>query len=256
MRAFVLSVLIIVSSCANSKGVPYIKIVGQISEQTVRLLEEAPAGVTTVVITSQGGDTVAAIAAARIIRKRGYELEVRRYCLSACAQLILPAAKKATLIDLPIIGMHHSSTAFQALLLSDGNREEADKYAAVARLEQSFYDEIGVDRNMLTYPYSQTVPLCYFSSSDASQPFAQFAAKWNFVALSAETYKKFTKSLPQGRWPETREELLEMGARHIPSTASTSIVPENPDMRPNGIFLDRNISKRRLINARVRSVVD
>lgn len=234
MKKFIVSLCVILISCENGSngaaqaelGVPYIKIVGEISTKTVELLKNAPSDVKKVVITSQGGDTKAAIAAARVLNARGFELVVRGYCLSACAQMLMPAAKKVTLEDMPIVGMHQTATAFEKLLYNAGMDDEAVKYAEVAQLEQQFYDDLGVDRAMLEYPYGQTEPICYIPSNKANLGIALIAAKWKFVAITKASYQGFTKRSPSGNWPETKNDIIKYGSKHIPPEVNTSIVPE------------------------------
>ena len=227
MKCFGLLACALLVCCKGSEDTPYVKIGGEISPSTVTLLQNAPPNVSKVVITSTGGDTLAAIAAARIIKARGYELVVQKYCLSACAQWLMPAAKTVKLEDMPIVGMHHTATALERILSDGGNKAEALRYSPIARVEQQFYDEIGVDRAMLEYPYSQTNPICYWPSGTHFENFAAFAAQWNFVALTKASFISFTGKLPEGNWPETRDDLIKFGPKHFPSTANISIVPES-----------------------------
>ena len=114
-------------SCCGLEREP-VSIDGRIDSQTLEYVRSLPNTPLEIHITSQGGDTPTAIEIAKIIRERGYGLVVKKYCLSACAQWLLPEARKVRLIDMPIVGFHHSGTAFHEILVASGDLKEAELY--------------------------------------------------------------------------------------------------------------------------------
>lgn len=85
---------------------------GDIDYKFVDFLKTVPEG-TSVSLTSRGGFDAAAFAASRLMSEKRLSLDVRGYCLSACADIIIPSASKVILRDFPIIGMHgNPATAY------------------------------------------------------------------------------------------------------------------------------------------------
>ena len=59
-------------------------------------------------ISSRGGLASTSLQAAQIIQLKKINIVIKKYCISGCAEKILPAASKVSFIDDPIIGFHQN----------------------------------------------------------------------------------------------------------------------------------------------------
>jgi hypothetical protein len=85
---------------------------GRIDNAFVKNLERFSPGAT-VEVNSPGGEEMAGLEAARVLRQRGYSVVVRARCISACADLLLAGATSIVL-DHAVIGFHGNPEMFEA----------------------------------------------------------------------------------------------------------------------------------------------
>lgn len=72
-----------------------------------------------IILSSSGGDPVLALDIYRLIRDKNSEIQIASLCLSACAEILLPASlkfAKATFGYMPLIGFHQNSELFRSAL--------------------------------------------------------------------------------------------------------------------------------------------
>lgn len=110
-------------STGTSTGNDTIRLEGRIDASTpdalARRMHETN-GISTLEINSFGGDAVAAMRIARLLETSGLSLRVAGFCMSACANYLLPAAREVRLVN-ATIGFHGSPSAcFQQWSLIDG----------------------------------------------------------------------------------------------------------------------------------------
>ncbi len=114
--------------------------------------------VRTISINSGGGDVEAAIKIARIIHNKEINIEVRRLCLSSCANYLFPAAKNKIINYGSIIGFHGSPNSDDSKLTTTVNGEIntdttiTDRiFSEIRKTDKAFYKDINV---------SWMMPLC------------------------------------------------------------------------------------------------
>lgn len=114
-------------------------------------------------ITSLGGMTSAGLDAADIIVERGIDVEVREYCLSACAYIFL-AARKRMVGENSVVGFHNSSSTLM-LLAKWIPKESGLKPSLIsvsnAVREKQLYASKGIDLNLLFLPDLTRGMPCY-----------------------------------------------------------------------------------------------
>lgn len=86
---------------------------GRISEAAAASLIPALGRGKTLRITSQGGDEAAALKIANAVFSQGVRVHVYGYCLSACANAILPAAKSISIDADAVVALHSSAYAIE-----------------------------------------------------------------------------------------------------------------------------------------------
>ncbi|MDW6020006.1 hypothetical protein SBW85_20080 [Vibrio plantisponsor] len=69
-------------------------ITGEAVLRAIRIARNNEKPITKLIITSPGGDIAAGIEFGYFIREHNVDVDVRKLCFSACANYILPAAKK------------------------------------------------------------------------------------------------------------------------------------------------------------------
>ncbi len=110
-------------SSFKSSGVDIIRLEGRIDASTPEALanriRETPE-TKTLEINSFGGDATAAMRIAQILENSQLSLRIAGFCMSACANYLLPAAREVILVN-AVIGFHGSPWAcFQRSSLIDG----------------------------------------------------------------------------------------------------------------------------------------
>ena len=110
-------------SSFKSSGGDVIRLEGRIDASTpealIRRIRETPE-IKFIEVNSFGGDAVAAMRVAHILETSQLSLRIAGFCMSACANYLLPAAREVSLIN-ATIGFHGSPWAcFQQSSLIDG----------------------------------------------------------------------------------------------------------------------------------------
>ncbi len=213
------------SAQAASEG-DTLKIEGRINPDLLLHIENLPNSIRKIEITSQGGDTLTAISIGQIIRERNYELTVKKYCLSACAQWLMPSTKSLIVEAGAVVAFHQTSTFIMEILIQSGAEDEVGGYSEVASEESSFYKDIGVPSILLTRPFELKEPICFVRSEDTGIGYAAVATSFGSFVFKNETYQKLTNQRISGRWAETPEQLVTSIKKNIPESVSMSIIPE------------------------------
>ncbi len=181
---------------------------GRIDADMVGKLKNAPTSLKTIKITSQGGDTIAAIAIGKIIHAKKLDVEVVDICTSACAQWIMPAAKSLKIDDGALVAGHFSATWTTDILLGSGDKTAAQSYKQAAALEKEYYSDLGVDLRLLTYPFYGKLPRCYAKGTEKSGGFAVIVSQYQGVVLTKESYEQLTGQQVSGNWAQSEGAIL------------------------------------------------
>ena len=89
----------------NEVKICSISLVGELKQEMEDSIKSLNCHDNAVLITSSGGDSNAAIKISNAIMARRASVKVVGYCVSACAEFVLPAAAKVIAVDSPIIGI-------------------------------------------------------------------------------------------------------------------------------------------------------
>lgn len=123
-----------------------------------KIIENNLIPIWTISINSGGGDIETAINIGHIIYDKGINIEVRRLCLSSCANYLFPAAKNKIINYGSIIGFHGSPNSDDSKLITtvDGVRTSdpviTDRmFSELRTTDKVFYNKIHV---------SWMMPLC------------------------------------------------------------------------------------------------
>lgn len=222
--SLVLGIFSILNGCGElNQPSSYYRVIGSIGTDNVADITKNANIIKTIIITSQGGDTEAAIAIGRIIRANNISVEVKKYCLSACAQYILPAAPKIVLIGNSVIAVHHSPISIKNILLESGDTVGARDYIDLARLESDYFDFLGIDKFFLSQMFNSLEPICIAKPSD-SRKLTGIKYQYMFYIPNKSQYEKWIKTTVQGSWPKSEEDFIKYFADSIPKGVNTSFV--------------------------------
>lgn len=115
-----LIVFFCLTSVACSDGSNPIKLSGRIDSQMYQKLDPEKSANKDIIISSGGGETDYAFKIAQRIIENQNGIVVKDYCISACAEDILPAAKSISFRKRPIIGFHRNSFMNRAQMIRYG----------------------------------------------------------------------------------------------------------------------------------------
>lgn len=107
-------------------------------------------GITTLVVTSTGGQLRPAVNIGLTIADRGLTVRVQGYCLSSCANYFFLAAERKIIAPGGLIGFHGSATSFdlegELARIDAGARLGGDPYAATYARRNALIDSTHMDR--------------------------------------------------------------------------------------------------------------
>jgi hypothetical protein len=155
----------------DEAAIPHIS--GPISDRFLNYMRQLPPN-STVVVSSLGGSAAVGIDIAEFVQANHIHIQVDEFCLSACAEYILPAAESVELGPHAIIGFHGGDFLFENLAQEAGADDScaAPRTAALhaiyaARgLNPSFANEVAARLEITSYrpPSSPTTCDAAFDS--------------------------------------------------------------------------------------------
>lgn len=160
--------------------------------------------------SSSGGSEYWAFRIADVIRRDKLKVEIFGTCLSACAQIILPASLKARVSDNAIIGLHHSSYAIHnwSLEAEGGNPRfsliRAKSEELYGLYQRSFSREL---LQLLDTAFQAVEPRCIDWPDDAApSDFAIIFEKAFYFPLKGELVT--AGIAPPETWPTNTSEAI------------------------------------------------
>jgi hypothetical protein len=164
--------------------------------------------VTTVKITSPGGEILDALGIANAIQTRGIDVVVHGLCTGACAQYILVAGKQRRLEKESLVGfMITIKSAASILGLATDELQVQNKagpaLGQLAALEEDLYRRSGVSTSLLMDPHVALQPRCVtLRRSDRG-------ISWNMNAtyimwVPTRAYLEAAGLKFEGDWPKSR----------------------------------------------------
>lgn len=184
-----------------------LEISGPISAETLAYVKENISNSSRLTIRSPGGDGLIAIQLSRLLREHNITIVVKDVCLSACAQFVVPGARKVEFVGRPLFGMHHTATALKLFLEKSGDHEGARIYERRAAQEVQFYKEISVDKKLLLTPLNEILPVCIIRGADTPDGFGLVASRRMFFVPSNVRYRRSVPQDVSGAWAQSPEQV-------------------------------------------------
>lgn len=133
---------------------------GEAVLRAIRIARNSEQPIKKLIITSPGGDIAAGIEFGYFIKENNLDVDVRKLCFSACANYILPAAKKVVIKRDSMVAWHGGAMQEDDMwreTVPNEYREDFFVYLNRVRIrEQAFYNTIGVDPQIATYGQTKT----------------------------------------------------------------------------------------------------
>ena len=211
--------------CGNS-SLPiadHLVVTGRIDNAMVQDVAKHVDRVKYIVITSQGGDTSAALDLARIIYDNKINIRVEKYSLSACAQLIIPAANSVEFSGKPILGLHHSAVSiydFAKLQKVKINKKRSFK---LSNKEINLFKHMNKKIEILIQPIHYLNVLCFFEING----YPAIGSKWAFFIPSPDTYERWAGKEYAGEFAYQEADVIESIKKYIPKSVSMTLITEN-----------------------------
>lgn len=191
-------------------------LVGEASTALRRALEGSADGITTLVITSPGGQAPEAMVIGRLLYAKHIDVVVRGYCISACAQYIFAAGRRKIISPHSILGFHGSPT-IMAEYLKASNQAAAQLFAPTEKQEAEFYEMLGMRPSLPMIVASKLIPICL--AEDGTRPSDDvshygIAYAYTIFVPSAQQLQALGIENVQGWWPSQdaiRSELTRQG---------------------------------------------
>lgn len=137
----------------------------------------------TLMITSAGGQMPDALRIAEAVHDHQLDVAVRGYCISACAQYILPAGRYKRIEENSIVGFHGSPTMALRLFENVGH-EGAAVFRQQSNATNEFYGRLGLSPEILIDAAIEMEPVCLVENPvlARSDP-ERYGVAWRYSAL-------------------------------------------------------------------------
>jgi hypothetical protein len=203
----------------------------QVADEFINALNDH---ITTVVISSGGGDSPSAIRMGREIHKRNLRLVVSKACMSACAHFIFLAAQRRQVHSDSLVVFHNTQTSVSRLAANALTPESAEFRAAVdgrARIEQAFYRELGLKLEFLLQPQVEVRTQCFRYAHD-SMGAADLTGSVNDIQFKSDYVgwiprPEYLESMGihvEGFWPRSSDDLIHAWAKVFRADARIHIL--------------------------------
>lgn len=161
---------------------------------------------TTMVISSPGGDARAGLAIGSVVSQAGLDVTVRGICASACAQYVFVAGGNKRVEEGGIIALHSSPSAMKAVLERSPYKAESGVFSDVAEAEVSFYRNLGVNMHFPLVAASQMTPICALRiGNEIGGAAEQYGVGWAasaFIPSPAQLRSLGVEDI-EGNWPSS-----------------------------------------------------
>jgi hypothetical protein len=199
---------------------------GRIDSAMRQRLAQALAGgnLTTVRITSHGGEIFEAMLMADMIQKRGIDVAVRDLCTGACAQYIFVAGRHRKLEKDSLVGFMTTYTSSGKVLTMATDLLEVKNPAdfmmgQMASLEQDLYRRRGVSAALLLDAHVALQPQCVSVKRESSRMSWNMSSNY-FLWVPSRQYLKAAGVEFEGDWPKSHFNLGGLSNRHMKAGSS------------------------------------
>ena len=171
--------LLLIFAISFSLNNPYksesLHITGEINEAALEKVQSADLdALKTLIIRSSGGNEIIGAKIGEIIRNNNISVVVDGYCMSACAQYILPAASHAHTTPGSFVAFHVSISAIPDIT----NRPLGPMGAESIEHIRGYYSRYGFSERILTDSLVATAPHCLILNTSGAQSMMSNYAFW------------------------------------------------------------------------------
>lgn len=174
-------------------------VVAQVSEQLTPTDRE-------VILTSDGGPQIPAIALADLLRERGVTVRVRQFCLSSCSTYVMAMVNAVVVDPYTVVAFHHTAAfAIDAVAARNGLAEDCIQ-RRMARAERDAYRAAGRDDRMLDRIAMAVEPRCAGMRDVSGRPEAYLDYRWSWYIPDRETARHIYGDRISGHWMKDADE--------------------------------------------------
>ncbi len=113
-----------------------------------------------ILITSDGGPQMPAIALAQLIRDRGLTVRVRQFCLSSCSTYVMTMVDRVIVDPYTVVAFHHTAAFLLDAMASREGLSDDSWQRRASQIEREAYRAAGRDDDMLDRIAMAVQPIC------------------------------------------------------------------------------------------------
>lgn len=174
------------------------------------------------IIRSPGGEVRPAMALATSLQRRGIELVVDGFCISACAHVLFTAVDDARVLDGGVVAFHHTGAIINMFARRYPDIEQNSPATTLQSEEERFYRDEGVDVDFLYWPTMRLNPVCVGAAKSPRSSHAYMITQYNYYVPSRRLMEAARGRSFQGYWPASAQEAGDLLQRGM--TRSVSVV--------------------------------
>lgn len=201
------------SSLANAQNIHY-RIVGRIDQDMVNrfrnFIENNRRPNLYVTITSGGGDTVASLELGDLMKGTNTHLVIQQYCMSDCAQMLIPSAKSVYVLPHSVVLFHWSGS--DLILQPSAPPTLKDFLNKLKQKESEFYKLRGIDPVKMKLLRDQAEPLCTFERLNLPKDVMErygTAYRYGGFTPTLDILRSLGINNISGYWPKNEKEFLQ-----------------------------------------------
>lgn len=184
--------------------------------------------VTTVMISSAGGDEFISMQIAATMQARGMDVVVRGWCLSRCAQYVFIAGHTRVVEDQSMVSFGSSATGLAALVDAVGDNaprefRQSTAWRDFAVAEQRLYQQAGIAQSFLLDVELAMQPTCIlFKHREGKLKGFNLSTRYQ-QWVPTRKYLDEAGVAIDGYWPESRRQMTRIANRLTATTSRTEL---------------------------------
>jgi hypothetical protein len=153
-----------------------------------------------IILTSDGGPQVPAIALARLLRDRDITVRVRQFCLSSCSTYVMAMAQRVIVDPYTVVAFHHTAAFLLDAMASRAGLAADSWQRRAARSEREAYRDAGRDDGMLDRIAMAVLPVCVRTGQANGRPEAYVETRWDWFIPDQAAAREIFGDRISGHW--------------------------------------------------------
>lgn len=153
-----------------------------------------------VILTSDGGFQIPAIALGKLLADRDVVVRVRQFCLSACSTYVMAMADRVIVDPYTVVAFHHTAAFVLDAMASRRDMPREAWQRRVAADERQAYREAGRDDAMLDRIAMAIEPICIGTRQANGREEGYFGTRWDWFIPDQAAAREIYGDRISGHW--------------------------------------------------------